>query len=485
MSNDVVKKEETTVNINEKKILNSHEGLKDGQSKCPKCGSTDIKHNLKNGNLQCNFCRHSFKAELSNEIDDISQLKGKIVGTGASDIVADSKDLITFKCTSCGAEVVIDTNESLQARCHWCRNTLSINQQIPNGAVPDMILPFGIEKEEAKVNIEQFVKKRNFYAHPKFKAEFESNNVIGVYLPYMVVDINANASFNGKGEILIRKYSVGTGEDRRTYYDADLYEVKRDFDITIDDLTIESNKDKLDVKNKYKTTNIINSILPFDTENCVKWDANYLKGFNSEKRDVNIEQLDGILEAQSIDIAKFKANASLTKYNRGVKWENQKIDITGQKWKATYLPVWLYSYQEIKGSKKVLHYVAVNARTKETMGSVPVYVPKLVFVSILVEIMGLIAMLFIDFDYNFIFLIAGFVYYYVIYAGYRNDSARHIHESDTRADIKNLVTYDNLIKHQKGLSNSRISGQNNTSFGNRNDKFKVISDSFVKNDDNV
>ena len=44
---------------------------------------------------------------------------------------------MTFKCTGCGAEVVIDTNHSTQARCHWCRNKLSMNQQVPNGAVPD------------------------------------------------------------------------------------------------------------------------------------------------------------------------------------------------------------------------------------------------------------------------------------------------------------------------------------------------------------
>jgi hypothetical protein len=40
-----------------------------------------------------------------------------------------------------------------------------------------------------------------------------------------------------------------------------------------------------------------------------------------------------------------------------------------------YLPVWLYSYQQ--ESNKLLHYIAVNARTGETMGSIPVSQPKL------------------------------------------------------------------------------------------------------------
>ena len=79
------------------------------------------------------------------------------MGSGTQDIVADTKDVMTFKCSSCGAEVVIDTSSSLQARCHWCRNTLSLNQQIPNGAVPDVVLPFSVTKDIAKrlINLEE------------------------------------------------------------------------------------------------------------------------------------------------------------------------------------------------------------------------------------------------------------------------------------------------------------------------------------------
>ena len=47
-------------------------------------------------------------------------------------------------------KVVVDTATSAQARCHWCRNTLSVNQQIPNGAIPDVVLPFNLTKSEAK-----------------------------------------------------------------------------------------------------------------------------------------------------------------------------------------------------------------------------------------------------------------------------------------------------------------------------------------------
>ena len=447
---------------NEPKVVKTDEGSKDGQNKCPKCGSTDISLNAKTGFLRCNFCRHEFEPEKVQGMEtDISQLEGEIIGSGTEDIVEETQNIMTFKCSSCGAEVVIDTSETTQARCHWCRNTLSVNQQIPNGVILDVVLPFNLTKAEAKEQIENFVGKRKFFAHPKFKEEFTTENIMGVYFPYMVVDVNSHANFQGKGEHEVRKYTRGSGENRRTYYDADLYDVEREFDLTIEGLTVESSSDKLE-KSTNKTNNVINAIMPFDIENCVKYNANYLKGYTSEKRDTNVKELTSLVEEQSKDIARFTANDTLKEYDRGVNWQKEELLVKGRQWKTAYLPVWLYSYQQQKGEESILHYVAVNARTKETMGSVPIHMPKLFGVSCLVELMGLFAMLFAsDFEYNWLFLLAGFIYFFIMYMKYRNLNARHHHETETKTKMFNLRKVDKLIKRQTGLSNAKMVGANN------------------------
>lgn len=449
-----------------KKIIKTDIDAKDGQNKCPKCGATDISLNSKTGKLRCNFCRHQFEPEKLETMEkDISKLEGEVLGSGATDIIADVKDILTFKCSSCGAEVVIDTSSQASARCHWCRNTLSVNQQIPNGAIPDTVLPFKVSKADAKKEIENFVGKRKFYAHPEFRKEFTTDNIMGVYLPYMIVDANTHISLTGLGEHEVNRYTEKIGDRTITYYDADLYDVERDFDLTIEGLTIESSKDKLDTNSSNRTNNIINSIMPFDTENCVKWDANYIKGYTSEKRDTNVDDLKGIVEAQSKDIARFAANETLEDYDRGVRWDNENLKLKGQQWKAAYLPIWLYSYQEEKKDKKLLHYVAVNARTKKTMGSVPIHMPKLLLVSFFVELAGLIAMLFTYSDDNnwpWLFLLSGVLYFLIIYGKYRNSGARHNHEKDTKTNMSNLVKSDKLVRREKRLSDSRMEGANNT-----------------------
>lgn len=456
-------------------IVQTDVGAKNGQDKCPKCGSTDISVNVNTGHLRCNFCRYEFEPEKVVGLEnDISKLQGQVIGSGAQNIIADTNDVLSFKCSSCGSEVVINTSKATQARCHWCRSTLSVNQQIPNGSIPDVVLPFNVKKEDAKLEIEKFVGKRKFFAHPKFTEEFTTENIMGVYFPYMLVDINAHANLSGQGEHQLRKYYRGSGDSQKAYYDADVYHVEREFDLAINGLSVESSSDKLNNMSSDKTNNVINAIMPFDIENCVRYNSNFLKGYTSERRDVNVEQLKDMVNTQAKDIARFAANETLENYDRGVAWDNQELNVKGEQWKAAYLPVWLYSYQQVSGDKKVLHYVAVNARTKEVMGSIPIHIPKLLGISCLVELFGILAMLFFDFDYNWLFLFLGFIYFFIMFNKYRNFNARHTYEIETKKTMSNLRKVDNFVVSKRGLTNSTIDGANNKFVGGQSDVSRIF-----------
>ena len=464
-------------NDNNVKIVKTDEGSTDGLNRCPKCGATDILLNPKSGKLRCSYCRHEFDPEkITGMEEDIKNLTGEVMGSGAQNIVADTNNVLTFKCTSCGAEIVVDTNEASHARCHWCRNVLSINQQIPNGSIPDVVLPFKLTKDQARAAIERFVGKRKFFANPKFRKEFTTENIMGVYFPYMIVDVNSHAKLVGQGEHLVRSYTVKSGNSEEKRYDADLYNVEREFDLAINGLTIESNSDRLNNEDKSKTNNVINAIMPFDTENAVKYDSNYMRGYTSEKRNVNVDELKELVKVQSKDVARFAANESLKNYDRGVAWSSEEFNLKGQQWKAAYLPVWLYSYLEVKGDKKILHYVAVNARTEETMGSVPIHMPKLILMSFLVELAGIFAMMFTadDFEGSWLFLAVGFIFFFIMHSRYRNSGARHTYETETKKEVTNLRTVDTYIRRKTGLSNYYMEGANNTNVNGATSQNKLL-----------
>jgi DNA-directed RNA polymerase subunit RPC12/RpoP len=361
-------------------IDTQNERLDDGVNRCPKCGSTEIQLRPSAGMLICLFCRHEWsEARLAETVDDgdLASLRGTNIGSGAADIDVDVDAVMTMKCGGCGADVVVNTAEQMGARCHWCRHVLTVNEQVPNGAVPDAVLPFRITHDDAVSRIREFAGKRRLFADRAFVRDFTPENVVGAYLPYMVVDGNVSADVAGRGEIKTRQYTRGTGNDKETFFDADVYDVARHVDFTVDDLTIESSTERAHMNSAINTNNVINTILPFDTENAVRWNASYLTGYTSEKRDQDVAQLTPVLEDQLLSIARSEVASSVDRYDRGVRWERERLDVHGTRWIAMYLPVWLYSHYHHERGKGMVHYIAVNGRTGEVMGSVPVSHPRL------------------------------------------------------------------------------------------------------------
>ncbi|WP_369981536.1 TFIIB-type zinc ribbon-containing protein [Xanthomonas bundabergensis] len=360
--------------------------LKDGLNRCPKCGATDIRPKLGTDLLVCQYCRNEWHGTRVEEVfgfgQGIGELRGTVIASGARDIAADAASLMSFKCSGCGAEVTINTESTMTARCHWCRHVFGVNEQVANGAVPDAVLPFHIRKEDAVARIRQFVDKRRLFALKAFKEQFTPENVAGVYLPYMIVDGNVSASVAGKGEIKTREYTRGTDKNKKTYYDADVYQVERHVDFTVDDLPLESSSERGNLDTQANTNNIINTILPFDTKNAVQWNASYLAGFTSEKRNRDVEHLRPRLEDQLLSIARAQVEDSVDRYDRGVRWEQERLEVHGTRWVSMYLPVWLYSYHQPGRNGGMLHYIAVNGRTGETMGSVPVQQWKLLLAAL-------------------------------------------------------------------------------------------------------
>ncbi len=349
-----------------------NESLADGLNRCPRCGSTDVRLRGSTAMLVCLFCRHEWQESRVEEEfglgEGIDTLEGTVVAGGAGAITADDS-VMTLTCGGCGAEVVVDTAHALNARCHWCRHTLNINEQTANGAVPDAVLPFRLTRAEAVEKIRDFTSKRRLFAHPRFKKEFVPENVLGVYLPYLVIDARADAAYVGTGEIQTRRWTEKQGDNSVTYYAADVFRVNRSVAFTVDDLTIEGAASRAQFGGS-TTNNIVNTVLPFDTKNAVKWNSSYLVGFTSEKRDLDVSDLQPVMEDQLLSIGRSQVHGSLKEFDRGVRWEEERVDVGGSRWVSMYLPVWLYSYYQ--ENTRMLHYIAVNARTGETMGSVPV-----------------------------------------------------------------------------------------------------------------
>ena len=484
-------------------IVDTSSTLEDGQNKCEKCGSTETSLNIETGMLRCHWCRHEqLGVGFEKHVTNIEKLKGEIIGSGATEIVADAEDVLTFKCSSCASEVIIDTKDAPLARCHWCRNTLSVNQQIPNGAIPDKVLPFEVKKNVATDAIETFVSQRQFFASKKFKKEFSIDTVIGVYLPYMIVDANVNLTFQGQGEIELRTWTetrtetrmvtktrtVGSGDNQQTetytepetvtiveqFYDADRYQIIRNFDMTVEDMTIEADSEKIKHQSTQRTNNIINAIKPFDVTKGMNWNANYMTGYNAQKRDINIDDLRASVNVMIKDIARRNIRNAISEYDhRGAFWQSEEINVTGKQWTASYFPIWMYSSMEKDGT---IHYIAVNGQSGKINGSIPINWGRYILVSLVVGLAsGFPTWLIMNSIYEnsdmerwvlwlvvAIIVIIALGIVAIIVSGYRNADARFEHESEVKSAIRNIKKNDRVIKEIRRTMASRIPERDNT-----------------------
>jgi len=210
--------------------------------------------------------------------------------------------------------------------------------------------------------------------------------VVGVYLSYFVFDGQAHGALTGRGEVQTGCWTEKHGDSWETYYSADAYNVARSFDMSIDDLLLESNQERGNMGDPSQTNNIINAILPFNVKDALRYSPNYLRGFTSERRDVNVTEMDHIVRDRLLSIARAKGENMVERYDRGVRWDTEHVDLQGSRWVTVYLPVWLYSYYQPDLGLK--HFVAVNGQNGKVMGSVPINRTMLYLMTFLIFVIG-------------------------------------------------------------------------------------------------
>ena len=215
--------------------------------------------------------------------------------------------------------------------------------------------------------------------------------------------------------------------------------------------------------------------MPFDTENCIQFNATYMKDYTYEKRDLDIRNIETKVKVQVHDIARKQLNVSLQQYDRGVRWDREEMNFVGNQWLTAYLPVWLYSYQDKKG---MLHYVAINGRTGETVGSIPFDKTKLLLTLLLVFggsvllgfVTGFLLSIFFSVGlgiFNFFILSGiGFVAALILFIveDYKYSNLvwkRHHYENETKYGLKYLHNVDEKIDHIHKTYSHSVKGANN------------------------
>ena len=327
---------------------------------CNGCGS-DLKYKPGTKNLNCAHCGSE---------NEIPQLEGNFHELNFHEYLekkSSSEETITenfAKCENCGASSSLENNV-VSANCPYCTTPLNVeNTKDEEIILPKAILPFNFDKKNAKIKFKKWINKLWFAPNQLKKATLNFDNFKGVYIPYWTYDTDTTSNYTGQRgdyyyetetytETVDGKQETKTREVRRTRWTS----VRGNIYHLFDDILVVGST-SLPEKYIYK-------LEPWDLNNLVPFDKSYLRGFITEKYQVNLG--DGFEKAKKIIDPKIR---SMIK--RDIGGDQQRIiskntnydDIT---FKHLLLPVYVSAY---KYNNKVYQFL-VNGRTGEVQGQRP------------------------------------------------------------------------------------------------------------------
>ncbi|MCA5012576.1 MULTISPECIES: TFIIB-type zinc ribbon-containing protein [unclassified Enterococcus] len=278
--------------------------------------------------------------------------------TAAFDDTSDSNkdDMELFNCPSCGAQIVTEATTAA-TYCYYCHNPVVLSGRLSGTFLPEKVLPFAIEKEEAVETFLAWTKKKWFIPKDFFNKE-QIDKLTGVYFPYWVVDADINGQLNAMGTTL-RVWRVGDLE----YTETKQFEVTRQGKISFKELI----KNALSKNTQQK---MVETVQPFPIDKARSFKSQYLAGFQAEKRDIEYEAIQQAIQNELKDYSESLLRDTAAGYTSLTKLRTD-ISLADEKNHYMLLPIWLVTYRSNEQSKKV-YYFAMNGQTGKVSGILPV-----------------------------------------------------------------------------------------------------------------
>jgi DNA-directed RNA polymerase subunit RPC12/RpoP len=330
---------------------------------CEACGA-ELEFSIGQQTLACTYCGHSRTIELPEEgsVDeqDLHAVLRRVAQQKTQDGAAVGDREVT--CNSCAGTVVFSGNLT-STSCSYCGAPVQRDDvhEAKSRVPPDGVLPFLVEREQARSNVKRWVASR-WFAPSSFKARGAAGDFAGVYLPYWTFDAMTSCRYTGeRGE----HYYVteGSGDNKRKVRKTRWERVWGRFQRFFDDVLVAATS-RLPAK-------LLEALEPWPFERLIPFTPEVMAGYLAHAYDVELET--------GLDRAKGKIESALrSDVRRRIGGDEQRIhsmDVlyAGLTFKHLMLPVWLLSY---RFSDKT-YRVVVNACTGEVYGERPWSVAKI------------------------------------------------------------------------------------------------------------
>ena len=330
--------------------------------KCPSCGAYLV-FDPDSQKWTCPFCNSVYLedellAKSEQYAAEAEQEKPETVPT-------ESGEQVIYNCPSCGSQIMTDET-TVATQCYYCHNPVVLQGKLTNDMKPDSVLPFSISKEKAVETFLTWVKKKRFVPKGYFN-EAEIKTMQGVYYPHFVSDLTVEGEYDGEG----RNTSI-VDTPKYVITNTDHYHFHREGTIKLRSIM----RPALSSVNR----KLSDGIHPFPLDDVKPFSGAYLSGFLAERRDIDADSIreDVVNEAQGYVEPLFDDTLHYDSHNG-----TSSASLKDIKTKYVLLPTWVLTYPN-KEKPDDPYYYAMNGRTGEVCGKLPISGKRLCFTSLLV-----------------------------------------------------------------------------------------------------
>ena len=344
--------------------------------KCPACGGA-MEFDSKSQKMKCPYCDTEVDiAEFRKQDEELNEKAqqdgaGKGAGqesAGQENAKADggkfqnagnaawqedeTKGMKVYVCVSCGGEIIADETTGAST-CPFCGNRVVVKEQFADTLKPDLIIPFQLNKKEAKERYRKHLEGKRFL--PKvFRTENHIDEIKGLYVPFWIFDADVAASGSYSAQI-VRTWRAGDTQ----YTETQFYQLERAGRISFADIPTDASK-KMD-------DTLMESVEPYDAKKAVPFETAYLAGYLADRYDVEMEERFQRAAERIKATAEETLRSTVGAYQL-VTTTGSHVDIDKVKYKYAMYPVWILN-TTWRGER---YLFAMNGQTGKMVGDLPV-----------------------------------------------------------------------------------------------------------------
>ncbi|WP_343250807.1 zinc ribbon domain-containing protein [Diplocloster hominis] len=308
--------------------------------KCPNCGA-DLVFDSEKQKLVCGHCG------TEKSVEEMEQ----ITASQAKDDTGQRAEFKMFHCPTCGAEILTDEHTSATF-CSYCGSTALIESRLTDELAPAYVIPFKINREQAKEAYLRWTKKGKLTPR-EFSSQSTIEKISGIYVPYWIYDYDTHVKLRADCT-RIRTERRGDTE----YTHTDHFDVYREVAAAFEKVPADASEKMAD--------DVMDRLEPFDYSAMKQFEMPYLSGYLAEKYNFTDEELKNRIEKRIRQYAASSTRETIGGY-ASVNVLQENVNMAEKKADYVLLPVWMLNYRYQNKN----YQFAMNGQTGKIVGKLP------------------------------------------------------------------------------------------------------------------